>query len=235
VPCGGRPESVNIQNVGQFMNKDGSPRFKVIVEGANLFITPEARTVLERAGVILFKDASANKGGVTSSSLEVLAALTLTDAEFAQHMSVPKSAARRRSSTADYVNDVIAIIENNAALEFACLWMEHARGAGIRHVLTDKVSDKINSVCDFIMKSTLYDDVAVRHAVMRKAIPPTLLKLLPLDTILQRLPEAYARALFGSFVASRYVYRNGLEVPETEFVTFLMKEFGLKLTASQGK
>jgi glutamate dehydrogenase len=234
VPCGGRPESVNIQNVGQFMNKDGTPRHKVIVEGANLFITPEARTVLERAGVILYKDASANKGGVTSSSLEVLAALTLTDAEFAQHMSVPVGGPAPQFYR-DYVNDVIQIIENNAALEFACLWMEHARGAGIRHVLTDKVSDKINSVCDFIMKSTLYDDVAVRHAVMRKAIPPTLLKLLPLDTILQRLPEAYARALFGSFVASRYVYRNGLEVPETEFVTFLMKEFGLKLTASQSK
>jgi glutamate dehydrogenase len=230
VPCGGRPESVNIQNIGQFMNKDGSPRFKVIVEGANLFITPEARSVLERAGVVLFKDASANKGGVTSSSLEVLAALALTDAEAAQHMSVPKGGPAPEFYSS-YVKDVIAIIENNAALEFSCLWEESQRMPGTpRHVLTDRVSDKINSVCDFIMASSLYDDPAVRDAVMARAIPPTLVKLLPLHTILERIPEAYARALFASFIASRYVYRTGLQVPETEFVTFLVKEYGLQLT-----
>lgn len=71
----------------------------------------DARLRLERAGVILYRDASANKGGVTSSSLEVLetkknnffkikfifffrlcdqvlAALSLTDAEFGEHMCV---------------------------------------------------------------------------------------------------------------------------------------------------
>jgi glutamate dehydrogenase len=60
------------------------PRFKVIVEGANLFFTQETRLILENAGVIIFKDASANKGGVTSSSLEVLAALALNDVEFSE-------------------------------------------------------------------------------------------------------------------------------------------------------
>lgn len=67
-------------------NKDGTPRFKYIVEGANLFITESARHILEDRGVLLFKDASTNKGGVTSSSLEVLASLCLNDEEFAQHM-----------------------------------------------------------------------------------------------------------------------------------------------------
>ena len=38
--------------------------------------------MLEAAGVILFMDASANKGGVTSSSLEVMAAIVLDDVEF---------------------------------------------------------------------------------------------------------------------------------------------------------
>jgi hypothetical protein len=37
---------------------------------------------------IVVKDSSANKGGVTSSSLEVLAALALTDAEFEAKMMV---------------------------------------------------------------------------------------------------------------------------------------------------
>jgi len=86
VPCGGRPESVNMENVDQMFKEDGSLRFPHIIEGANLFITEPARQVLEDAGCVLFKDASTNKGGVTSSSLEVLAALSFSDAEFAEHM-----------------------------------------------------------------------------------------------------------------------------------------------------
>lgn len=56
--------------------------------GANLFFTQEARLILEKQGVVIIKDASANKGGVTSSSLEVFAALSLNDSEFEEHMSV---------------------------------------------------------------------------------------------------------------------------------------------------
>lgn len=71
VPCGGRPESVNLTNVHKMFKKDGTPRFKYIVEGANLFFSEGARKKLESSGVILFKDSSTNKGGVTSSSYEV--------------------------------------------------------------------------------------------------------------------------------------------------------------------
>jgi glutamate dehydrogenase len=65
--------------------KDGTPRFKYIVEGANLFISDGARFLkyfrqkIEDSGIILFKDASTNKGGVTSSSFEVQAALSMQD------------------------------------------------------------------------------------------------------------------------------------------------------------
>merc|ERR1719218_205901 len=69
VPCGGRPGSVHLGNVHQMFKEDGSPRYKYVVEGANLFITDGARDLLQDSGVILFKDASTNKGGVTSSSL----------------------------------------------------------------------------------------------------------------------------------------------------------------------
>lgn len=51
-----------------------------------MFITEGAREILEDAGVILFKDASANKGGVTSSSFEVMAAMSLNDADFSKCM-----------------------------------------------------------------------------------------------------------------------------------------------------
>jgi glutamate dehydrogenase len=56
VPCGGRPEAINIGNVNQLIDKDTKlPRFKIIVEGANLFFTQEARLILEKQGVIIFK------------------------------------------------------------------------------------------------------------------------------------------------------------------------------------
>ena len=90
MPCGGRPEAVNLVNVDKMFKTDGSLRFKYIVEGANLFISETARGVLEDAGVILFKDASANKGGVTSSSFEVMACLGLgaDDKSFTEHMTI---------------------------------------------------------------------------------------------------------------------------------------------------
>ncbi|MGD9345786.1 MAG: NAD-glutamate dehydrogenase, partial [Candidatus Aminicenantes bacterium] len=59
VPCGGRPASVNINNWTQYIDQKGNPRFKYIVEGANLFITQDARIRLEEHGVIIYKDASA--------------------------------------------------------------------------------------------------------------------------------------------------------------------------------
>ena len=54
-----------MSNVSTLIDKETKrPRFKVIVEGANLFFTQEARLFLEKHGVIIFKDASANKGGI---------------------------------------------------------------------------------------------------------------------------------------------------------------------------
>jgi glutamate dehydrogenase len=83
VPCGGRPEAVHVNNV-QMLFDNGVPRFKAIVEGANLFFTQGARKELESRGVILYKDSSANKGGVTSSSLEgkKLCSFVLDDYQF---------------------------------------------------------------------------------------------------------------------------------------------------------
>ena len=62
-----RPEAVNISNVAALVDAEGKPHFKYVVEGANLFFTQQARLALEKRKVILFKDSSANKGGVTSS------------------------------------------------------------------------------------------------------------------------------------------------------------------------
>src|SRR5690606_35876232 len=82
VPAGGRPETIHEGNWRDFL-RDGAPSSRVIVEGANLFITPEARRLLAtEAGVVIVKDSSANKCGVICSSFEVVASMLLSSDEF---------------------------------------------------------------------------------------------------------------------------------------------------------
>jgi glutamate dehydrogenase len=62
VPAGGRPNSINSENWNQFFDVDGKPSSPLIVEGANIFTTPDARKQLfEKGGVVIVKDSSANK------------------------------------------------------------------------------------------------------------------------------------------------------------------------------
>ena len=121
VPCGGRPESVNLTNVHQMFDENGQLRFPHIIEGANLFITEPARHILEDAGCILFKDASTNKGGVTSSSLEVLAALSFDDQSFREHMTSDEDG-RFPLFYQEYVKEIIERVETNAYNEFEIVW-----------------------------------------------------------------------------------------------------------------
>ena len=62
VPAGGRPNTINNDNWRDFIDEHNVPSSKLIVEGANIFITPEARQKLyETAKVAIVKDSSANK------------------------------------------------------------------------------------------------------------------------------------------------------------------------------
>eukprot|EP01100_Stratorugosa_tubuloviscum_P012936 TRINITY_DN628_c1_g3_i1.p1 TRINITY_DN628_c1_g3~~TRINITY_DN628_c1_g3_i1.p1 ORF type:complete len:1261 (-),score=653.88 TRINITY_DN628_c1_g3_i1:144-3926(-) len=222
VPCGGRPEAINLTNVQRMFNKDGTPRFKYVVEGANLFLTQDARLVLERAGVIVFKDASTNKGGVTSSSFEVLAALAMSDAEHSLHMQVKENVPIPQFYK-DYVQEIQRRIEDNAALEFECIWSEHERSAIPRAVITDKLSNKINQLTDAIQQSSLWSNTELRRKVLSEALPKLLLDQLGLETILKRIPESYAKSLFSTYLASRYVYQMGLSAHELVFFNFMQK------------
>jgi glutamate dehydrogenase len=76
VPCGGRPGTIDATNYRQFLDPDtGAPSSPLVVEGANLFITGDARRALfDEAGVVIVKDSSANKGGVITSSYEICGA-----------------------------------------------------------------------------------------------------------------------------------------------------------------
>lgn len=222
VPCGGRPEAVDVNNVHLLFNKDGQPRFKYIVEGANLFFTQEARVRLEQVGVVIFKDSSANKGGVTSSSLEVLAALAFTDAEFSKHMQVDCGVVPEFYM--QYVRAVQKIIETNAALEFECIWREHERAPDKpRSIISDELSRAIVELKDQIMQADmLWNNSKVRGKVLSEAIPVLLQeKVGGLGVVVERLPEPYVRAMFASFLASRFIYSCGVAASPFTLFQFL--------------
>jgi len=221
VPCGGRPEAVNINNV-QTLFKDGKPRFKYIVEGANLFFTQPARLHLEKNGVEVFKDASANKGGVTSSSMEVLAALALSDEEFTEHMCV-KDLTNPPKFYKDYVEEVQKIIEENAILEFECIWEDNKKTGIPKSILSDTLSNTINSMADQMEGSGFWDNLALRKVVLSKAFPQTLLSLLGYDTLINRVPLPYLKAIFHSYLSSRFVYLYGTNPSQFAFFEFMSK------------
>ncbi|KAK7001846.1 NAD-specific glutamate dehydrogenase [Favolaschia claudopus] len=220
VPCGGRPEAVNISNMAALVDSEGKPHFKYIVEGANLFITQQARLYLEKRKVILFKDSSTNKGGVTSSSLEVLAGLALSTEEYTELMIFTNG--KPSPFYEAYVKDVQAKICENAAAEFTCLQREHARcgGAKTRTVISDELSSTLNGLQAELEGSDLFEDKPSREGVLRRAIPKTLVDKIGLPVLMERLPEPYQRALFSSWVAAHFIYKYGVNGSSVDFFHF---------------
>ena len=220
-PCGGRPEAIDLSNVGKLI-VDGKSTIPYIVEGANLFITQDAKLRLEKAGCILFKDASANKGGVTSSSMEVLAALAFDDTGFLEHMCINNG--KVPAFYKEYVKAVQEVIKRNAALEFEAIWREHAATGKPRSILSDELSVAITKLDEELQKSELWDNVPLRAAILEEALPNLLLQKIGLDTILKRVPENYLRAIFGSYLASRFIYEHGSAPSQFSFFDFMSKK-----------
>ncbi|EPT00228.1 hypothetical protein FOMPIDRAFT_1023833 [Fomitopsis schrenkii] len=221
VPCGGRPEAVNISNVAALVDSEGKPNFKYVVEGANLFFTQQARLYLEKRKVILFKDSSTNKGGVTSSSLEVLAGLALSTQEYVDLMIFKDG--KPSTFYQNYVKDIQSKITENAAAEFSCIWKEHARAAGSkpRTLISDELSSTLNDLQAELESSDLYDDSTMRQHVLTRAIPKTLVDQVGVDELSKRLPETYQRALFSSWVASHFIYKYGVNGSSVDFFHFV--------------
>ena len=129
----------------------------------------------------------------------------------------------------EYVSDVQALIDRNAELEFECMWREYRRTNQPRSIISDQLSFAIVKLNEELQHTSLWDNVELRKCILSEAFPALLLNKLGLDTLLERIPEAYVRALFGSFLASRFVYQYGIEPNQFAFFEF-MSRFYEKLT-----
>ena len=219
IPCGGRPAAININNWQSLIDEQGTPKFRVIIEGANLFITEDARLRLEEHGFIIIKDASTNKGGVTSSSLEVYASLALSEEEFEHHLRIKD--ANIPEFRKEYINEIIETIKKNARAEFNLLWEEHQKkGMPFTH-LTNTVSEKINRITDEVLYSDLSKNPQIMEKIITEYTPRVLLKLVGLQNILKRVPANYCASIVSTKIATNFVYTHGLDANEVDFFNYV--------------
>lgn len=204
LPAGGRPSTINEHNWKAYLDENGEPSSKLIVEGANLFITPEARQHLfNEAGVVIVKDSSANKCGVICSSYEIIASMLLETEEFL-------------SIKDELVQQVVDKLRELARVEAELLFREHKidpNSALPPH--SERISRAIIRLHDAILEA-LEDVESVDSDAMMSLIRdhlPDKLEEKALDRI-NTVPLAYLKCIVAASLASKIVYREGLQFAE---------------------
>lgn len=201
LPGGGRPNTLNAANYAAFCGADGAPSSPIVVEGANLYVTPECRDLLyQTAGVKFVKDSSANKAGVICSSYEILSAHLLNRADFEEQKPT-------------IVGEIVDKLKELAQIEADLLFREHNAFPGALPEFSARISNAINAVTDAVAdemddgKATpLFLELAPEH------MPATLAALAVANP--GNLPKGYITACVASFVATRLVYAEGLAYVE---------------------
>jgi glutamate dehydrogenase len=148
--------------------------------------------------------------------------LSFDDEGFIQNMCI------REDGTApefynEYVKEVQSIIQNNARLEFEAIWREHQASGERRSILSDTLSIAITKLQEELQSTELWDNVEFRKSVLAEALPRQLLQKIGLDKIMERVPDNYLRAIFGSYLASRFVYGYGISASQFAFFDFMSK------------
>ena len=211
IPAGGRPETIDGSNWQRLLDAEGHATIRAIVEGANSFLTPAARLELQRRGVLIMRDASANKCGVISSSYEIIANLLLTEKEFLAN--------KQR-----YVDDVLTILEQRAGDE-ARLILKRRREPGNSLLCTEisaAVSSEINGHYARLFSFFQANPELCDQPLFKKAIEAHLPRLLRENQRYRRrvrsLPPKYRYAMLASEISSSLVYRGDTE---TAFLAML--------------
>ena len=211
LPCGGRPETIDENNYQNLFANDASPTARIICEGANSYITPEAREGLQRRGIVVLRDASANKCGVISSSYEIIANLLMTEKEFLTHKE-------------EYVEDVLKILDKRAEEEAKLIFKRYHEygGEALYTEISDALSKEING--HYARLFALFQDQPEisNQPLFRKVILnhlPVFIHQTPkYRARVKKLPPKIKYAILASEIASFIVYQGGWEV---DFITRL--------------
>jgi len=208
VPAGGRPSTVNASNWRDFLQPDGTPSARLVVEGANLFFDGAARAALfEHCALPIIKDSSANKCGVICSSMEIVASMVLSEHEF-------------KANKPRYVPQVLTRLRSLARLEAQMLFAERALDDSISlPELSERISVAIMRVgraLDAALDQKPPEQQRALFGFVKDGLPPALFDdESVVARAAERLPWPYQRSCISSGLASRLVYREGLGFVET--------------------
>ena len=199
VPGGGRPATINETNWRDYLTADGKPSSPIIVEGANLFLTPVARAELFKAGCLIFKDSSANKCGVICSSYEIGASMLLDEKSFL-------------AIKAEFVEQVLEKLRELARAEAELLMAEGRRHPSVPLTeLSTTLSKVINDAADAIRASMERwgpADRELARQIVREHLPAKLQETVG-DRLWTGIPQAYLDWMVAKRLASGIVYREG--------------------------
>ncbi len=192
LPCGGRPSTINISNWDHYL-PNGVNSSKAIVEGANSFITPEARGKLQDAGILIVKDASANKCGVITSSYEIMSGIMLDKDEF-------------KAEKEELVKEIMVKLKNHAVGEAEWLFANYKAAichmTDLTEVLSRRINEKNEAISEFFTKHPeMLDDQAVLDH-----LPSLFAK--KYKTRIERLPAEYKKAIASVELATRIIYNQ---------------------------
>ena len=201
IPAGGRPRTLNRANIQEFLDETGKPTSRAIIEGANLYLDPEARRFLEEKGVLIIKDSSANKCGVICSSFEVLCGLTL-DAETFTHYKQ------------QLVFEILERLKLCTLNEADLLLRTHRETGEFLTSISDKISEQINQF-KYQLLSYL-DPLPISNDESNPMIRYFLSYCLPTlkehftAALLKEIPEHHKKAIIASHIAADIVYKKGV-------------------------
>ncbi len=201
IPAGGRPETIDIDNVDKYFSKSGDASSKCIVEGANSYITPAARAELQRRGVVIIRDASANKCGVISSSYEIIANLLMNDKEFL-------------SSKDQYVEEVIEILNQMSEREALLILKRYADSSGqisytdISNDISREINDHYAKIFNFFQLNPELVDKPEYLNAMLLHMPHTIGANAQFKDRVADMPEKVKCAILASKLASAIVYEG---------------------------
>lgn len=201
IPAGGRPRTLNDSNWSEFLDEKGKPTARAIIEGANLYLTPWARHSLENLGTLIVKDSSANKTGVICSSFEILTGLTLSEEQFLEHKP-------------QLVEEILQLIKQKALDEALLLLNTHKLTNAPLSEISESISERINDFTDqlhgYLENILLPNDP--HHPLLKCFLNycPTLLREHYTDELLSEIPDNHKKAIIACSIASRLVYRKGL-------------------------
>ncbi|GAB4303135.1 MAG: NAD-glutamate dehydrogenase [Desulfuromonadia bacterium] len=200
IPAGGRPETIGDDSWERFLSPDGAPRARVAIEGANSFFSPRARDGLQRRGMLLMRDSSANKCGVISSSYEIIANLLMSDDEFL---------ARKER----YVADVLKILERRALDEAELILSRRRENPGRSMTdISEEISREINSHYERLFTLFTTRQELISRPPFRAAIFAHLPAIVGEEAILRRrvfrLPRKYLCAVLAAEIGASLVYHH---------------------------